>query len=463
MSLTGSLEQPLNHEQRSALQGELTALLAWQRDLQRWTAPSVPASLAPAMPIVSLYAGATLCGCFAWGSGPGQQRVARAFLAALGDARFPSISDEQRARLVAQVAYPLRARRIDPSQVTREFAPGVHGLALLHEERGAVILVPDVARDLRLNTDSFVRVLEEKAGLSRAGWSEHELYAFETERVVARAHEPSRQREQPLLGALQWLAQQVESDGRVRFGSDAKTGAAEFSGFLRHARSASVVQALALDSRFDDVTERARAWLGSELERAQSGNAIGDWPSEVAHRAATFSLCCLAGVDARAPLRGLALEPALLGAPWHAAQAVAALGSEAPPELWQACIAALEVEPFAPWTAIAAHRRGDSATFERAIRALITQVPLGDDFGFVGEPAPAGLTIEALSLATDSDARAAQQASLELLRRCQLWSDNDPAENSAWIHGAFPLIRNEAFLRCDATAHAAIALASEHQ
>jgi AMMECR1 domain-containing protein len=459
--LAGSLEQPLTSADRAFVRQELEGLLEWQRALQHFApTPAVPEALSRAMPIVSLSVGGQLRGCFAYGRGSAEHRLTRAFLAALADARFPAIEEAERARLVAQVAYPVRARRLNAGSKVIQFAAGVHGLALVSAD-DLVLLLPDVALEQGLDEEGFVCALEHKAGIERARWDAFDVFAFETERVVARCHEPTREREDPLTGALGWLARQVESDGRVRFGIDSNSGEAAFSGFLRHARSASAVQALALDERYLDVAARARAWLRSEVERACAGDAVADWPSELPQVAGTLALCCLAGVKVQSALLPLANAKELFSEPWHAAQVATALGASAPSELWQACVKALAEQPFAPWTAIAAHCRGDGATFERALRALKDNVPRASEFAFVGEPALAGLAIEALALASDPDTRALHAESVALLQRCQLWADTDPSPSASWVHGAFPLARNQVFLRTDATAHAALALATQ--
>ena len=457
--LAGSLEQPLTSRDRAFIRQELEQLLEWQRALQHFTpTPAVPEALAHAMPIVSLSVGGELRGCFAFGQGPAEQRLTRAFLAALADMRFPAIAEGERARVVAQVAYPVRARRLEARAKVTQFAAGVHGLALVKAD-DLVLLVPDVAREQGLDEEGFVCALERKAGLERSRWDAFEVFAFETERVVARGDEPARAREDALSGVLGWLARQVESDGRVRFGIDSQRGEAVFSGFLRHARAASLVQALALDARYSDVTARARAWLASEVARALAGDAVIDWPRELPQVAGTLALCCLAGVEVQPALLPLAGAPELFAEPWHAAQVATALAGGAPSELWQICVQALEQQSFAPWTVIAAHRRGDSATFERARRALQDHMPRASEFGFVAEPALAGLAVEALALASDPDSRALHARSLALLQRCQRWADSDPAPDSSWVHGAFPLAHNQSFLRVDASAHVALALA----
>jgi hypothetical protein len=414
--------------------------------------------LRSATPIVSLYVGGELRGCQAYGAGPPEQRLARAFLAASTDSRFAPFEQSERAECVAQASYALRLRRVNAETPSEEFVAGVHGLVLVVGAH-PVLLVPDVARDLGLDEDGFLSVLEQKAGSSRAAWHQHALYAFETERIVART-EPPLAREAAFPAALNWLARQVESDGRVRFGLDSRSGEALQRGLLRHARAASVIQVLALNGATESTAERARSWLGRELERAHSGQAVDDWPDDVAPVAATWALACLAGIQAHSTLRALASSPGLHAEPWHAAQVVAGLGREAPDELWQTCVQSLASQPFAPWTVIAAHRRNDRATFELAIGNLLARLP-APEWGFVSEPALAGLALEALALGESAEVRQRRSDTLELLRRSQLWSDCDPAPVPAWVHGAFPLAPSQTLLRCDATAHAALALAGE--
>ena len=459
--LGASLEQSLSPTDRADIGRELEGLLAWQGDLRHWTPPRLgSADLARAMPIVSVYVRGQLRGCFAYGTGPAEQRLARAFLNALADARSPQIEEPERAQLVAQVSYPVCVRQLDHRAVVTQFAAGVHGLALLRPN-DSVLLVPDVARDQGLDEEGFVCTLERKAELERSRWEGLSVFAFETERVVARCHEPTKPRDAELAGALEWLARQVEHDGRVRFGIDSKNGEVTSSGRLHHARSASLVQALALEERFSAVTARARAWLSAEVARALAGADVADWPTERSQVAGTLALCCLAGLEFQTELRALANARELLSEPWHAAQVATALGSAAPEGLWQTCVKALEQQTFAPWIALAAHRRCDSVTFERSLRALKEQFPRPSEFGFVAEPALAGLAVEALALASDADSRTLHAASLALLQRCQLWADNDPAPNATWVHGAFPLARNQTFLRTDATAHSALALSTQ--
>jgi len=453
------LDGPLAAAERNFVREELQGLLAFQLDLARWSQPRTsPPRLRAAMPIVSLYVRGELRGCQAYGAGPSEQRLARAFLAASADSRFAPLESAERAQIVAQASYALRLRRVSTQSAGDEFMAGVHGLVLVADAR-PVLLVPDVARDLGLDEEGFLSVLEEKANLSRAEWHEHELYAFETERVVARLEPPVLAREAALPAALNWLARQVDDDGRVRFGLDSRSGEVLQRGPLRHARAASVIQVLTLDATTASTAERARSWLGRELAQAHSGGAVEDWPDAVGPVAATWALACLAGLPGHSTLKALASSPELHAEPWHAAQVVAALGHEAPDALWQTCVNALADQPFAPWTAIAAHRRTDREIFERALANLLASLP-NPEWGFVSEPALAGLTLEALAFAESTEVQRRRTATLDLLRRSQLWSDCDPSPVPGWVEGAFPLAPNQTLLRCDATAHAALALVS---
>jgi hypothetical protein len=124
----------------------------------------------------------------------------------------------------------------------------------------------------------------------------------------------------------------------------------------------------------------------------------------------------------------------------------------------------LEAHPYAPWTAIAAHRRGDAAVFERVVLALVDTVPRAvidsslAERGFVSEPALAALCIEALALSDDPGTRAVSAAALDSLCERQLWGDTHPAPDPSWVHGAFPLSPSVDALRIDVTGHALLAL-----
>src|SRR5262245_17729542 len=130
-STLAALPGPLSTQIRRALQGTLCALLSWQESLGRFPR----AGAAPdATPIVSIHARGQLYGCSASTEGDPRERLLRAFLLALGDPRFGGIDSSLRADAVAQVAYPVRLRRVSLDAAARLIAPGVHGLALWNDD-----------------------------------------------------------------------------------------------------------------------------------------------------------------------------------------------------------------------------------------------------------------------------------------------------------------------------------------
>jgi hypothetical protein len=146
---------------------------------------------------------------------------------------------------------------------------------------------------------------------------------------------------------------------------------------------------------------------------------------------------------------------------WHAAQVVAALGADAPREIWDICVRDLDQQPWAPWTAIAARARGDRATLARATRTLASSIPHrgphagGAAVGAVPEVALTALVAEALS---GSPHAAALRAARGFLRRAQIHATRRGALDPSLSHGAFPLSPVADGLRCDVTAHALLAL-----
>ena len=151
--------------------------------------------------------------------------------------------------------------------------------------------------------------------------------------------------------------------------------------------------------------------------------------------------------------------------PWHCAQVVAALGRDAPEPLWRACVADLDVHPWAPWTLLAAKARGDLAVRDRAARALADGLrPAAPhrgagDLTAIPEVALTALAVEALAGHPAPASRAAVTRARAFIARTQLVGDRvygalDPA--LAW--GAFPASPVVDWLRCDVTAHAVLAL-----
>jgi hypothetical protein len=461
-----ALARPLTRGERGELARSLGALLAFQHRLESW--PRL--GRAPAgTPIVSLYVDGTLRGCTGMSEGPPRERLARAFLQALADARFGGVAPAARRRLVAQVAYPSRLEPIRLEHVETRLAPGAQGLVLARRGEPPVVLLPDVAREYELDAAGMLRALEHKVGLERAAWGPHRLYAFETESVVARPG-ASRRAEpelEPAGAAVRWLARQVAADGAVSFGVEPRSGERHVEGIMRHGRAAVVVQALMLDTRGRAAGKRARAWLERELSRGLAGR-LATFPRELPLVAGTLALAKLAGIPCDAPLRELAANPTLAAEPWHAAQVVCALGAAAPPALYRACVDALEREPRAPWTALAARTLADHATHARVARTLARLVPAagahtgGAGAGSVPEVALTALVVEALAGAPDRGARAARTRALDFVLRQQHLTHVPPdVRTPQTAFGAFPLTPVHAYLRSDVTAHAVLALAPE--
>jgi hypothetical protein len=458
-----ALARPLSFAERRDLTRSLTGLLRWQRDLDAW--PRVGPALS-GTPIVSLYLGGTLRGCTGTSEGPPRERLARAFVAALGDPRFGGVAFADRGQLVAKVSYPLRLVRVELEQVEARLAAGAEGLVLSPRERPPTVLLPDVAREYELDAAGFLQALEHKVGLERAAWGSHRLHAFETASVVVRL-EASRTRPselEPADAAVRWLARQVASDGAVCFGLEPRRGERHAEGLMSHGRAAVVAQALALHPAGRAAAKRARVWLERELARGLAGK-LASFPREPPLVAGTLALAKLAGIPCDTPLRALATSAALAAEPWHAAQVVCALGALAPASLYRACVHALDNEPRAPWTALAARAVGDRATYARVVRTLAAWVPStaphagGVRLGTLPEVALSALVVEALSGASDRSARAARTRALEFVLRQQHLA-HVPADviTPALAFGAFPLTPVHAYLRSDVTAHALLAL-----
>jgi hypothetical protein len=456
-----AIAAPLEGPERRRLRLALSGLLDWQDRLGRFPR----AGVAPdATPIVSLYARGRLTGCTACTEGPPGKRLQRAFLLALGDSRFGGIEPLDRAALIAQVAYPLRIRRVSLDAAPRIIAPGAHGVALASGQRLISLLVPDVAREHELDAEGLLTALEQKTNLPHHRWPPGGLFIFETDKVVARRRRREHARLDPADAAVRWLAERVDRDGAVHFGLDPRTASDASRGPMHHGRAAVVVQALAAHESGKSAARRALRWLEKEIARALSGEAVDGWPDDPATVAGTLALAELAGARVGAPLRVLALQNDVAAHPWHAAQVACALGTETPNALWNACIRSLDSEPRAPWIALAAARRRDAPVLDHVCTTLAACVrEHGPHRGGVGpgvpETALTAITIEALATSSLPLARRACGLAREFLERSQLLSDALPeAPDPDRVHGAFPLTPVHPFLRSDVTAHALIAL-----
>ncbi len=461
----GALAGPLAPTTRRSLARSLRALLAWQHRLAGF--PRVRGA-PDATPIVSLYADGRLAGCSLGVEGSPAERVVRAFVLSLGDTRYGGIGSAERARLTAQVAYPLEVRRVSLDAASRVLAPGAHGVALSNGAGLPAVLVPEVAREHELDASGLLTALESKAGLARAGWRPDGLFAFTTDRVIARARgvREAVSRRNPVEAGVRFLAGLVAANGAVAFGREPRTGRAVESGPFRHGRAAAVVQALGAHPAGGDAARRARRWLEREIRAGLGRNPPVDWPKDAPGVAGTLALATLAGVDVRDQLGEIAHRADVVNAPWHAAQVACALGEQTPERLWRACLHALDRDPRAPWLAMAAVRRNDARVFDRVADALAACVrEHGPHRGGVGAGVPelalTAVTVEALATAEREPHRRARELARAFVNQQQLGGDILPeATAPERLLGAFPLTPVHAFLRADVTAHAVVALAS---
>jgi len=456
------LDSPLLEEERESLRGTLRELLLWQRNLRKW--PALPTHAPNATPIVSLYARGALCGSAMVSEGPPAERIARAFIHALGDSRFGGFGPQARGELRCQLSYACNVRPVDPDQVAELLEVGTHGLAVALPDR-PVTLLPDAARDNSLDAEGVLHALENKSQTARADWPKDGLYFFETEHVLARPAENQKLERNPITAAAGWLAQRVDAKGRVTFGVSPRTAEQHRQSSMFHGRAAILVRAL-LSQRVGNVAAmRARRWLEVELVRALAGRPVDQFPTEPALVAGTLALAVMSGIELSDALMAYAVRPEVLAVPWHAAQVVAALGTRAPEALWNACQRHLEAEPWSPWTALAAKARGDAETFARATAALVAAVPEhGPHAGGVGpnsvpELARTAATVEAL-LTVDSEAARGARARARAFLLAHQVNGNDCAQTAdpELVHGAFPQTPVHDYLQIDVTGHALLAL-----
>jgi hypothetical protein len=455
------LRAPFPDAERESLRGTLRELLLWQRDLRKW--PTL--SHAPdATPIISLYAQGALCGCAGVSEGSPADRVLRAFVVALGDGRFSGLSREARAELRCQLSYAHAVRAVSLERITELMEVGTHGLAVAARGR-PVTLLPEVARDNSLDAEGMLQELERKADAKRATWPKDGLYLFETESILVRPTELPTLERNPITAAADWLAERVDTGGRVTFGINPRTAEKQRKSPMFHGRAAILVRALLSQRVGRNAAMRARRWLEVELVRALAGRAVDQFPSDPALVAGTLALAVMSGIELSDALKSYAVRPEVLAVPWHAAQVVAALGKLAPDALWLSCKRHLEVEPWAPWTALAAKARGDGETFARATEALIAAVPEhGPHAGGVGpnsvpELARTAATVEALLTVDSTAARSARARARSFLLEHQMNGNNCIfTANPELVHGAFPQTPVHDYLQIDVTGHALLAL-----
>jgi AMMECR1 len=459
--LVGALRRPLGDAERRQVARDLLALLSWQRDLVRWRKPR---SRVDALPYVALYARGKLLGCFGADGGEPGERLARAFLRSYDDTRFGGIPEAVRGELAAEVYWARDVTRLDPERIEATFEPGTHGLGVVRA--GApVVLLPSVARDNGYGARAMLEALLRKARVEKPG--EARFFTFEAESVVARLEARVPKKASPLDAAAAWLARLVQKDGSLVFAVDARSGAVARVGAMHHARVAAAVQALAAHGGYPKLVSRARKRLALDAARALSGGAVEAWPEDPAKVAGTLAHLARAGVDVKKPLLAMSERPEVVGVPWHAAQVATALGPDAPESLVRACVAALDAQPWAPWTvlALAASRDGDGGS-ESAVAALVASVRTdpphrgGVNKTPIPEVALTSLTVEALRSARPGRAvRAAIERGVAFISACQVSADRVPAAFSPDASvGAFPGSPVSSGLRADVTAHAYLAM-----
>ena len=236
-----SLRAPLSDEERGAVRQGLERLLHWQASLGAFPrlrdAPD-------ATPFVSIYARGTLRGCMGTEEGRPGERLCRAFLRALEDVRYGTISPAERRDLTAQVSYPIDPEEVDAARAAAVLEPGTHGVACVREGAMPVNLLPQVARDNGLEPQRFLEVLGQKAGLGGARFQGSHLFRFRTEDVAARQHRAAGAFGDPIEEARDWLARLVAPDGRIEFAIDPRSRERVRSGIMRHGRVAVALRAL---------------------------------------------------------------------------------------------------------------------------------------------------------------------------------------------------------------------------
>ena len=215
---------------------------------------------------------------------------------------------------------------------------------------------------------------------------------------------------------------------------------------------------------------RARKRLALDAAKALAGGAIEGWPVDPAKVAGTLAHLSRAGVDVKRSLLAMAESLEVVRVPWHAAQVATALGAEAPESLVRACIADLEVRPWAPWTVLAlADRQGGVES--RAVEALVASVRAdpphrgGVSMTPIPEVALTALTVEALrSVRPTQPVRAAIERGMAFVLAWQVTADRAPAAFAVDCSvGAFVGSPIASGLRADVTAHAYLALAGRRR
>jgi AMMECR1 domain-containing protein len=464
-SVDGALTRPLLPRERDAVRRDVRGWLHFQETLRGFRPQR---SRVDATAFVALYANGTLRGCVGSTEGGADQALARAFLSAAHDARFGGVREADRRDLAAEVTFMRAPRLVGEASVSEELELGTHGLGLLRPGSFPVFLLPDVARDSRLDAAGMLEALRRKAGPDAQAGA---LFMFEAESVVVRRDDEAVTPGSPVDAAALWLASLVRRHGAVSFAVDARTGAVTDVGRMHHGRAASVLHALAAHGGHRALVARGRARLADEVRAALAGRVVDGWPETAPEVAGTLALAVRAGVPLRAELEAFVRERAeeVMRVPWHAAQVVAALGPAAPLALWDACLADLAKQPWAPWTVLAGHARG--APLDRvasAVAGLVDAIRVSPPYAGavfvtrVAEVAITALTVEGLLAYPDAPgAKDAIRRARAFLAGQQLLGAAIPAGLSPTAsEGAFVAAPASTLLRGDVTAHALMALRS---
>ncbi len=446
------LGRPLRPRERERLRAYLRRALAWQRRLRGFPAPM---SVAPdATPYVSIYASGALRGCYGTQEGAAGERVARAVLLALHDRRYGGIAPAERAHLDAEIAYVTGARPARADEAEARLEPGVQGVALA-EGGAATLLLPSVAREHGHDARATLDLLARKAGYEGGLGGEGLVWIVDVEAVSTHGAVARDAR----VAARRWLESLVAVDGALAFERVPGSGARVASGLMRHGRIAVAVEALA--ALRSPKAGRARDWLAREIARGlrRPSDVLG-WPERADMTLGTLALAARAGVAVPLAEAAAAADPATVS-PWHAAQVAATLGTKTPTALWERCVADLEARPFAPYLTMAARRRGDARVLERTAGAL--EAALSAEAPFAGgahvtpvpETALTAVAVEALAGLPTREARRAVVRGRAFLAARQVL--DVPAAMHPSALGAFRASPVAPILRCDVTAHAALA------
>ncbi len=421
-----------------------------------------------ATPFVSFHSARGTLGCMGSHEGEPRERVGRAFLLALHDARFPVILPAEREELACELSYAHSLVRVGLEELAARFEAGKHGVCTVHASGQRAVLFPSVAYDGIRSAAHMLEALARKGGTELLPTSA--LYLFGGSHVVVRsrhAHVPPDDDDTRDMAAA-WLAGSIQDDGAVVFAVDARTAVGTLSGASQHARTAVVVKALLRHGTFVKAALRARARLTRDIREGLEGKAVPGFPAAPSEVAGMLALACWSGAPLEPELLAAARAESLASAPWYAAQVVLALGERAPGVLWEACVADLAKTPWAPWTAMAAHALEQHAIYNQCAVTLAEGLrgasPYHGAFapkaGVVPEVALTAVAVEALALRPDHPLfKAARDRGRAFLRRTQLTSAQTPAcVDPRTARGAFPLTPSVMMLRADVTAHALLAL-----